>query len=133
MVTSVVRTSSIALSRVVNVGDQTVGLDELGAWITQCTADTTRLVELSDDDLRKHYTVTLVVRMFLFSHLPPSGEPVDPVVEELINQLQSCLDNVYDEAARRGWEPKALRETARQVLSPAKGAVVDAVAIFRAG
>ena len=61
------------------MGDQTVGLDELEAWIGQCTADTTRLAELSDDDLRKHYTVMLVVRMLLFSHLPPSGESADPV------------------------------------------------------
>ena len=123
----------MAVSTLVNMGDQTVGLDELGAWITQCTADTTRSVELSDDDLRKHYTVLLVVRMLLFSHLPPSGESANPVVDGLVNRLQLCLDAAYGEAARRGWEPKALRETARQVLSPAKGAVVDAVAIFRVG
>ena len=121
------------VSTLVSVGDQTVGLDELEAWITQCTADTTRLAELSDDDLRKHYTVMLVVRMLLFSHLPPSGESANPVVDGLVNRLQLCLDAAYGEAARRGWEPKALRETARQVLSPPMGAVVDPVAIFRAG
>jgi len=46
--------------------------------------------------------------------------------------LEPCLDTAYGEADRRGWEPTALREAARQVLSPPMGSVVDPVAIFRA-
>jgi len=115
------------------VGDQSVGLDELGAWIARCKADTAQLTDLSDDDLTKHYTVMLVVRMLLFAQLPPASEPPSQVVEGLIDAVEPCLDTAYAEAARRGWEPKALRESARQVLSPPMGAVLDPVAIFRAG
>ena len=115
------------------MGDEPVGVDELGAWIDRCKADTAQLTQMSDDDLSKHYTVMLVVRMLLFSHTPPAGEPSNPLVEGLVEQLEPCLDTAYQEAARRGWEPKALREAARQVLSPPMGAVIDPVAIFRAG
>jgi hypothetical protein len=91
------------------------------------------LAELGDDDLRKHYTVMLVVRMLLFSHVPPADEPANRVVDGLIDQMGPCLDAAYGEATRRGWTPTALREAARQVLSPPTGSVVDPVAIFRAG
>jgi hypothetical protein len=115
------------------MGDQSVSVDELGAWLDRCKSDKAQMTQLSDDDLSAHYTVMLIVRMLLFSHLPPAAEPSNPVVEGLIDQLEPCLDNAYGEAARRGWEPQVLREAARLVLSPPLGAVVDPVEIFRAG
>jgi hypothetical protein len=116
-----------------DVEDQQVGLDELGAWIVRCKAETPTLAEVSDDDLRKHYTVMLIVRMLVFSHEPAAGEGPNRVVDGLIHQLEPCLDSAHAEATRRGWEPKALREAARQVLSPPQGSSIDPVAIFRAG
>ena len=94
--------------------------------------DTVHLTELSDDALKNRYTVMLVVRMSVFGHLPPSGEPLNPVVDGSSTRWEPCLDTAYGEADRRGWEPTALREAARQVLSPPMGSVVDPVAIFRA-
>jgi len=60
----------------------------------------------------------LVVRMRDFSHLPRSAEPLNPVVDGLIDHLEPCLDTEYGEADRRGSGPRALREAARGVPSP---------------
>jgi hypothetical protein len=116
-----------------HVGDRQVRLDELGAWIARCRTDTARSAEPSDDQLRKHYTVMPVVRILLFGHVAPSGEPSNPVVDGLTDHVGPCLDAAYGEATRREWTPTALRDAARQVLSAPTGSVVDPVAIFRAG
>jgi len=113
------------------MADPGVGLVELEEWVARCQAAEFQLTELSDDDLRAHYTVMLVVRMFVFSHEPASGEMRDPLVHELEDRLGPCLDAAYAEADRRGWAPRTLREAARQVLSPAAGGQVDPVALLR--
>ena len=40
----------MALSTFVNVGDQPVGVDDLGAWIARCEAHQAELTALSDDN-----------------------------------------------------------------------------------
>ena len=52
----------MALGTFVNVGDQPVGVDDLGGWIARCEAHQAELTALSDDDLRKRHTLVLVVR-----------------------------------------------------------------------
>lgn len=117
----------------VGVGERTVDVEELAAWVDRCLSGRAGLGELGDDDLKAHYTVVLVVRMLVFSRVPPAGAPPDPVVARLVEQAEPCLDAVYREAARRGWRPSILRDAARRVLSPPGGSVIDPVAIFRAG
>lgn len=115
------------------MGDVTVGLDELAAWVRRCEGESAEWASVTDEALRERYTVMLVVRMLVFSHEPPSTVRRDPMVLDLVARLQPCLDAAYEEAERRGWNPKDLRAAARQVLSPPAGTLIDPVALFRAG
>jgi len=112
------------------VPDQPVGLDELASWVARCEAGLGSLPGLTDDDLKRHYTVMLITRMLVFSHEPPAGQPRDPAVDTLVARLGPCLDAAYQDADMRGWDPRVLREAARLELSRA-AEPVDPVAIFR--
>ena len=123
----------MGLPTVDRMGDATVGLFELEAWIHRCEGGFAGWSEASDAGLREHYTVLLIVRMLVFSHEPPSGDPRNPVVDDLVEPLEPCLEAAHAEAARRVWESRALRAAAREVLSPSLGAALDPVANFCAG